>query len=161
MQVDQPRLEDEEDEEDGEPEQSEYESCMTDEEEEEGYLYKETDGKRYKKRNKLDDESDEDQEVFYTTRDPFSYTENVVYYHKKLDAQGAAITAPPGIEDSEYDILTDFNNVFPFGYPTEQYLCWIKNDVQKAFQKLKEEKKQALAAMKRELFEGNNNASQT
>ena len=66
----------------------------------------------------------------------------------------------PTIEDSEYDVLTDFTNVFPLGYPTEQYLCWVKNDVQKAFQKLKEEKKQALAAMKRELFEGTQIAGQ-
>jgi hypothetical protein len=161
VQVDQPHLdEDEEEDEDeeGEAQESEYESCVTDEEEEEGYTYKEEDGKRYKKRNKSGEESEEDAEVFYTTRDPFSYTENVVYYHKRFDNKGAKITAAPGIEDSEYEVLTDVNNVFPFGYPTEQYLCWIKNDVQKAFQKLKEEKKQALAAMKRELFEGNNNA---
>lgn len=44
-------------------------------------------------------------------------------------------------------------NIFPLGYPTEQYMCWVKNDVNRAFQKLKEEKKQALAAMKRELFD--------
>jgi len=33
-------------------------------------------------------------------------------------------------------------------------MCFIKNEVHKAFQRLKEEKKQALADMKRELFEG-------
>ncbi len=98
--------------------------------------------------------------MFFTTRDPFTFTETVVYYHKGVDVDGKRVPAAPSVEDSEYDVLTPATNVFPLGYPTEQYLCWVKNDVQRAFQKLKEEKKQALAAMKRELFEGTATAGQ-
>ena len=61
----------------------------------------------------------------------------------------------PTDEDTETDILIDFNNVYPFGYPTEQFIAHLKNNVDKAFVRLKEDKKKALAAMKRELMEGN------
>jgi len=50
-------------------------------------------------------------------------------------------------------VLANINDVFPFGYPTEQFISWVKNDVNKAFIKLKEDKKKILAAMKREMFE--------
>jgi len=40
------------------------------------------------------------------------------------------------------------------GYPTEQYLCWMKNDVHKAHLFIKAEKKAALQAMQRDLFAG-------
>lgn len=50
-------------------------------------------------------------------------------------------TERPTDEDFEYEVLTELNNVFPMGYPTEQYMCFVKNDVHKAFTRLKEEKK--------------------
>lgn len=62
--------------------------------------------------------------------------------------------AAPSFEDFEYDVLSDHANIFPLGYPTEQYLCWIKNDVYKALAELKAAKKKTIAAMKRDLFNG-------
>jgi len=99
------------------------------------------DGKRCKRREQVKKGEESEEEVFFTTRDPFTFNETVQYYHKQFDSDGKKLTAPPTIEEHEYDVLTDFNNVFPLGYPTEQYLCWVKNDVQKAFLRLKEEKK--------------------
>jgi len=55
---------------------------------------------------------------------------------------------PPTNEDFEFSVLADFNNIYPMGYPTEQFLSWVKNDVYKAFCKIREDKKQAVAAMK-------------
>jgi len=43
------------------------------------------------------------------------------------------------------------------GYPAEQFISWVKNDVYKAFMKIREDKKQAVAAMKASLFEGGAN----
>jgi hypothetical protein len=58
------------------------------------------------------------------------------------------------MEDFVYDVLTDHSNVFPLGYPTEQYLAWIKNDVHKALAEMKAAKKKTILAMKRDLFNG-------
>ena len=115
--------------------------------------------KKYKKRKPAEPGSGEEDEVYFTTRDPFQFKENVVYYHQNEDAGIKSAVSPPTDEDFEYDTLTGMNNIFPLGYPTEQYFCWIKNDVHRAFQRLKEEKKQALAAMKRELFDKPGTAS--
>lgn len=54
--------------------------------------------------------------------------------------------------------MADFNDVVPMGYATEQFIAWIKNDVYKAFIKIKEDRKAAVAAMKRELFDGSGGA---
>ncbi len=51
--------------------------------------------------------------------------------------------------------MADMNDVYPLGYPTEQYLVKLKNDLQEAFIQLREEKRRALEEMKRQLFEGN------
>lgn len=82
-------------------------------------------------------------------REPFYYKENVIYYYNGSDV------AEPEAGDIEVDLLADFSDVYPFGYPTEQFIANVKNDVHRAFVKLREDKKKALAAMKRELMEGN------
>jgi len=35
----------------------------------------------------------------------------------------------PGAGDSVYDQLADLEEVIPFGYPTEQFLAQIKNEI--------------------------------
>jgi hypothetical protein len=82
-------------------------------------------------------------------REPFYYHERVEYFtegsfYVKLSAQ-----------DIEEDILADMQDVYPLGYPAEQYLVKLKNDLQEAFIQLREEKRRALEEMKRQLFEGN------
>lgn len=76
----------------------------------------------------------------------------MLYY--QFNEEGLADCAAPSLEDFEYDVLTDPANIFPLGYPTEQYLCWLKNDVFKALAELKAAKKRTILAMKRDLFNG-------
>ena len=73
----------------------------------------------------------------------------------QADENGNIECTPPSLEDFEYDVLTDSTNVFPLGYPTEQYLAWVKNDVHKALAEMKAAKKKTILAMKRDLFNGN------
>ena len=77
-------------------------------------------------------------DVFLTARDPFYFKEKVLYYHN--DGTNTSCKAPSN-EDFEYDVMTDPENIFPLGYPTEQYMAWIKNDVYKALQEQKIAKK--------------------
>ena len=88
--------------------------------------------------------------LFLSIREPFLYKEDVKYFED--DSAGASL--PPGNKDATYFVFADMDDIYPLGYPTEQFISKIKNDVHKAFCKLKEDKKKALAAMKRELFEG-------
>jgi hypothetical protein len=43
------------------------------------------------------------------------FEETVIFYHKI----NGGYTVPPRTEDFEYQILADFEDVFPIGYPTE------------------------------------------
>ena len=58
-------------------------------------------------------------------------------------------------------MLTDHSNILPLGYPTEQYLSFVKNDVHKAHAEMKAAKKKTILAMKRDLYTGNDNAKPT
>lgn len=51
-------------------------------------------------------------------------------------------------------------DIYPLGYPTEQFLVKLRNDVHEAFEELKIQKKKALEAMKRQLLEGNATSKQ-
>lgn len=111
-------------------EDAEWESCAEDDSEEEAFNYEtRDDGKKYKQR-KPDDNKEEIKDVFLTARDPFYFKEVVQYY--VADADGKTNCAAPKNDDIEYEVLTDHSNIFPLGYPTEQYLAWVKNDVHKA-----------------------------
>lgn len=50
--------------------------------------------------------------------------------------------------------MADFTDILPLGYPTEQFFAKTKNEVTAAYKKIREEKKKALDAMKREILEG-------
>jgi hypothetical protein len=50
--------------------------------------------------------------------------------------------------------MADMDDIFPMGYPTEQFISKTKNEVVAAYKKIREEKKKALAAMKREIMDG-------
>jgi len=106
--------------------------------------------KHFKRRKADDFEGNGDHSAFLSIREPFHYKEEVKYFVD--ESEGAP--QPAGPQDISFEILADFEDVYPLGYPTEQYVSKIKNDVYNAFCKLKEDKKRALAAMKRELFEG-------
>lgn len=90
--------------------------------------------------------------MFLTARDPFYFKEVVQYY--QASESGAIAVAAPCTEDFEYDVMTEHTNIFPLGYPTEQYLAWVKNDVHKALAEMKAHKKKTILAMKRDLYNG-------
>ena len=60
---------------------------------------------------------------------------------------------PPTEKDVVVDLFADMNDVYPIGYPTEQFICKLKNDVIQSFIKLKEDRRKAVADMRRQMFE--------
>jgi hypothetical protein len=95
-------------------------------------------------------------EIFLSSREPFYYKEVVVYHQP--DANFKVDIEQPSDEDFVSPVLADHCDIFPLGYPTEQYLFWLKNDVHKAHLHIKAEKKAAIAAMQRDLFAGTQGA---
>ena len=61
----------------------------------------------------------------------------------------------PTDEDVEEPVLAEMKDVYPLGYPTEQYLVKLKNDVQATFAQLREQKQKQLEEMARQMKEGN------
>jgi hypothetical protein len=49
--------------------------------------------------------------------------------------------------------LADLSDVVPAGYPCEQFLTWMRNDVHTKLEEAKQGRKEALARMKREVME--------
>ena len=65
-------------------------------------------------------------------RDPFEYNESVQYFYDDNEAKNLTET------DFELEIFADIVDIYPFGYPTEQFLTKLKNDVHDSFVELKE-----------------------
>ena len=59
----------------------------------------------------------------------------------------------PSERDVVVDLIADMNDVYPLGYPTEQFIGKLKNDIIAAFIKLKEDRRKAVAEMRRQMFE--------
>jgi len=137
-------------------------SCEEDEAEQSDYEYKHLEDdegtlKRYKKRKDdgLGADGEDDGGMLMTVREPFKFTEAVQYY-KELEVADAAAEEgprPPSDEDIEVDLLAGLTDIYPLGYPTEQFICKLKNDIRDAFAKLKEDRRKALAEMRRQMFE--------
>lgn len=132
-------------------------SCLSDEFEDNDFDYKHMEDpndpsttKRYK-RPKPDNAEEED--VMLTSREPFLYREEVQYFRETRASDPDSAVSPPGDKDVCIDVLADLDNVFPMGYPTEQFICKLKNDVIQAFIKLKEDRRKAVAEMRRQMFE--------
>ena len=51
------------------------------------------------------------------------------------------------------DLLAEMTDIYPLGYPTEQFICKLKNNIVAAFIKLKEDRKRAIAEMRRQMYE--------
>lgn len=132
---------------------AEWEECDEDDvEDAEKYNYEMREDKKWKQRKNEEEPKEEGavKDVFLTARDPFYFKEAVKYY--QANEKGDVQCKEPSLEDFEYDVMTDHCNIFPIGYPTEQYLCWVKNDVHKALAEVKAAKKKTILAMKRDLF---------
>ena len=106
--------------------------------------------KRYKR--PLPDEEDASG-VVMSARDPFLFKEEVQYYREPREGAFDAAVKQPSEKDVVTDLLADFNDIYPLGYPTEQFICKLKNDIIAAFIKLKEDRKRAIAEMRRQMFE--------
>jgi hypothetical protein len=85
----------------------------------------------------------------FPSKEPVQFKENVVYHQNDGDYR------PHGDDFVSY-VIADFKDVFPFGYPTEQFLCWLKNDVYIKFEEAKRARREAIALMKREVLDGTN-----
>ena len=108
----------------------------------------------------------------FSSREPFMYKETVKFFKDEYDDDervdseegseaderrrvAAEKARPqPGSSDTVVDLMADIDDVFPMGYPTEQFIAKTKNEVIAAYKKIREEKKKALAAMKREIMDG-------
>ena len=135
-----------------------YLTCEEGEEDMSDYTYKDMEDeegivKRYKKRRPDEDEGDAGG-MLMTVREPFKFMEHVQYYKYDGDSDSEGnVVLPPTEMDVEVDILSEFTDVYPLGYPTEQFICKLKNDIRDAFAKLKEEWKKAMVEMRRQMFE--------
>lgn len=124
------------------------------------------------KRKKREQDEEEDGEAsvpVFSSREPFMYKEHVKFFKDEFDsadredsdedeevrmARRAKQRPQPNSDDTVVDVLAEMSDVFPLGYPTEQFICKTKNEVVIAYKRIREEKKKALAAMKREIMEG-------
>ena len=88
-----------------------------------------------------------------SARDPFLFKEEVQYYREPKEGAFDAAVKQPSEKDVVTDLLADFMDIYPLGYPTEQFICKLKNDIIAAFIKLKEDRKRAIAEMRRQMFE--------
>jgi hypothetical protein len=88
-----------------------------------------------------------------TTRDPFLFIEEVQYFREQRAGDFDRVVSAPTEKDITVDLLAEMDDVFPLGYPTEQFICKLKNDVIRAFIKLKEDRRKAVADMRRQMFE--------
>lgn len=84
-----------------------------------------------------------------STRDPFFFKEDVQYYQAPGEGDFDNQVKVPTDKDIEVDLLAAMTDIFPMGYPTEQFICQLKNNVIAAFIKLKEDRRKAVAEMRR------------
>jgi hypothetical protein len=115
--------------------------------------------KRYKRPIADTIDNDQDDGIMLTVREPFQFREEVQYYlpvrgEQEGDEPTSRLqTKPPTSKDTDTFILAEMENVYPLGYPTEQFICKLKNDINTSVAKMKEDRKKAVAEMRRQMFE--------
>ena len=121
----------EKEEEDG----AEWISCLSDEYQDESYEYCHREDpadpsttKRYK-RPIPDGLNEDDGGVMMSVRDPFMFKEEVQYFREPAEGDFDNAVKEPTDTDVVSDQLADITDVYPLGYPTEQAIGQIKNDV--------------------------------
>ena len=134
-----------------------WEPCASDEEDREGFEYSFVEDaasmtvRKHKKRRappveSTKEENDLDSGPMFSMKDAVVYREEVVYHQNSGDYR-------PGGDDLVSYCLASLDDVVPFGYPTEQFLTWVRNDVHTKLEEAKQARKEALARMKREVLE--------
>ena len=142
-------------EQDGNP----WESCLSDEYQDDDYEYMHKEdpfqpekNKRYKRRIP-DGTNQDDGSIPINTNEPLLYIEEVQFYREPKEGDFNGAVKAPSDSDIAVDLLADLNDVYPLGYPTEQFIFKLKNDVIAAFKQLKEDRKKAIDEMRRQMFE--------
>ena len=97
--------------------------------------------------------NEDDGGVMMSAREPFQFKEEVQYYREPAEGDFDSAVKPPTETDIEVHLLAEMTDIYPMGYPTEQFICKLKNDIVQAFIKLKEDRKRAVADMRRQMFE--------
>jgi hypothetical protein len=135
-----------------------WEPCLSDEEEDEQfeYFYVENPDtltvKKHKKRQALfaegaeKDGVDVDNIPLFPSKEPITYREEVTYHQNSGDYR-------PSGDDLVSYVLADIDNVLPFGYPTEQFITWLGNDVWTRCEESKRIRKEAIAKMRLEALQ--------
>lgn len=111
--------------------------------------------KKHKKRRPLNTEIQDDKEKkaktenlpIFPSKEPIIFREVLSYHTNKGDYR-------PCSDDQISYILADLCDIFPFGYPTEQFFTWMKNDVVTKIEESKKAKKDEVAKMKRDVTAG-------
>ena len=107
--------------------------CEDDEEEDvETFEYKHEEDaetlvmKKFKKRkpNAFGDDDD----GLMSAREPFNYRENVEFFQGEAEDE-----VKLGPQDIDIDVLGEMRDIYPLGYPAEQFICKLKNDVHDSF----------------------------
>jgi hypothetical protein len=119
-----------------------WEPCMSDEEEREGFEYTFIEDeasmtvRKSKKRKppqlevEKKEEADMDSAPLFSMKDPINYREEVVYHLNSGDYK-------PGGDDLVSYVLAQPRDIVPFGYPSEQFLTWMRNDVHEKLEEAK------------------------
>lgn len=97
--------------------------------------------------------NEDDGGVMMSAREPFLFKEEVQYYREPVEGDFDGAVKPPSETDIEVHLLAEMTDVYPMGYPAEQFVCKLKNDIIQAFIKLKEDRKRAVAEMRRQVYE--------
>ena len=132
----------------------------------------------YKRKKQEEAEANEEVDIaapVFSSREPFMYKETVKFFKDEYDEEERVLSEDednspeaqaaraevearkrpqPNSDDTVVDLMGDMDDIFPMGYPTEQFIAKTKNSVVAAHKRIREEKKKALAAMKREIMDG-------
>jgi hypothetical protein len=88
-----------------------------------------------KMRRPKQEKKEDNKNLVINGHEPLSFNERVEYFTYSDQA------SEPTEEDVADHVFAEMRDVYPMGYPTEQFLTKVKNDVNDAFEKLKEQNK--------------------
>jgi len=58
-----------------------------------------------------------------STRDPFFFREEVQFFKEPAEGDFDNKLAEPSEKDVVVDLLAEITDIYPMGYPTEQFIC--------------------------------------
>lgn len=79
----------------------------------------------------------------FHVKEALTFRETPVYYQNSGDYK-------PHSNDMVTYVMAEEHDVLPIGYPTEQFLAWLRNDVYSKLEQSAKERKEAIARLKKE-----------